>query len=99
MRDTTPHTANEIALPADAPSWARALFKEVRLTRLEMETLREAIGVHVVSRKEAARILGKSTKTLGRWEERGILERVNVSAPGVYYDFERILELKRHMPQ
>lgn len=98
MRDTTPHTTNEIALPADAPSWARALFRELRLTRLEVETLREAMSLHVVSRKEAARILGKSTKTLGRWEERGLLERVNVSAPGVHYDFVRILELKRHMP-
>ena len=63
-----------------------------------MEILREAIGVHTVTRKEAARILGKSTKTLQRWEKRGLLERVAVSAPGVHYDYERILELKRRAP-
>ncbi|MCH8961540.1 MAG: MerR family transcriptional regulator, partial [Bacteroidetes bacterium] len=43
----------------------------------------------------AARLLGKSERTLKRWEERGLLERLNVSAPGVWYDHQAVLNLRR----
>lgn len=86
------------APPHGQPPWADELLRESRRARQEVEGLREAIGVHVVTRKEAARILGKSTKTLQRWEKQGILPRVGVTAPGVHYDYERVLDLKRRAP-
>lgn len=80
------------------PTWAGELLRESRRARQEVAGLREAIGVHVVTRKEAARILGKSTRTLQRWEKAGLLNRVEVTAPGVHYDHQSVLDLKRRTP-
>lgn len=77
------------------PPWVGEILEESRRAREEVEILRESIGVHTVTRKEAARILGKSTKTLKRWEDKGILKRVEVSAPGVHYDYDSVLKLKQ----
>ncbi len=95
MTDRTAHTA---PMPADAPAWAAALFQEIRDNRAEIELLREAVGCHVVSRSQAAVMLGKSEKTLKRMEDRGVLDRANVTAPGIHYDFQTVLNLKRQLP-
>lgn len=98
MTDHSSHIVqaeDSVKLPAGAPVWACLLFRELRRARDEIETLRQMLGVHVVSRKEAARLLGKSERTLKRWEERGLLERLNVSAPGVWYDHQAVLNLRR----
>ena len=87
------HTAPVI--PHDTPSWAAALFQELHLIRLENAALREAVGCHLVSRRQAAAILDRDPKTLRRWEIQNILEPIAVSAPGTWYDHGRILELKR----
>ncbi len=92
------HARNTAPMPADAPAWARALFQQMRDNHVEIELLREAVGCHVVSRRQAAEMLGKSEKTLRRYEDRGLLERVNVTAPGVHYDFQTVLGLKRRLP-
>ena len=94
-KEDPPHTHPVTKSAGQPPSWAGELLQESRRAREEVETLREAIGVHVVTRTEAARILGKSTKTLQRWEKRGLLERVEVSAPGVHYAMDSILRLKQ----
>jgi len=83
----------------DAPPWFAAayavLLQEVRDNRKEIELLREAVGCHVVSRSQAAAMLGKSEKTIKRMEDRGDLPRANVTAPGIHYDFQTVLDLQR----
>ena len=74
------------------------MFQEIRDNRAEIELLREAVGCHVVSRSQAAAMLGKSEKTIKRMEDRGVLPRANVSAPGIHYDFQTVLKLKRALP-
>ena len=77
------------------PPWAGELLQESRRARQEIETLRHAVQLHVISRKEAATLLGVSSKTLQRWERKGILERVAVSSKTVHYAMDSILKLKQ----
>ena len=77
------------------PPWADTLVEESRRAREEVAGLREVIGLHTISRKEAAAMLGVSTKTLQRWEQKGLIERVPVTAPGIFYDFEAIRRLRQ----
>ncbi len=70
------------------------LYEEQRRTRLEIEALRLAIGVHVVSRAGAASILCCSTRTVARYEKRGKLERAVVDRPGAHYFLADVLRLQ-----
>ena len=92
MSDHASHTA---PMPADAPAWARVLFRELHLARVEIEALRASIGLHVVDRREAAEILGCSTKTIGRYEKQGRLPRAHVSKPGAHYFHADVAKLKQ----
>lgn len=82
-------------LPDGAPPWARALFLELCQARREIETLRQALGGHVLTRKEAARLLGCSTKTLQRYEKKGLIEQASVKRPGVHYFLDDVEGLRR----
>ncbi len=77
------------------PPWAGELLQESRRARQEVEGLRDVLGVHTITRKEAAAMLGVSTRTIQRYEKRGLLERLAVSAPGAHYDYESVLRLKQ----
>ncbi len=77
------------------------MFEELHLARLEnertrreIEALRLAVGVHVISRKQAADILGCHTKTVKRYEDRGRLEQAHVNRPGAHYFLDDILKLQ-----
>ena len=91
MSSFEPHTApllngtSTTALPSSAPEWARVLYEEQRRTRLEVEALRRAIAVHVVSRKQAAVMLGCVPKTVARYEKRNLIEPARIDRPGVQY--------------
>ena len=89
-------------MPADTPPWAAPLFQlltqvlvENQRTREDLEALREAMGCHLVTRRQAAAMLGKSEKTIKRLEDRKELRRVNIEAPGIYYDLQQVANLKR----
>lgn len=81
--------------PISEPAWAGEILKESRRARLEMEGLRDVLGLHTVTRQEAAAILGVSPRTLQRWEEKGLIQRLDVSARGVHFDYESVVKLKQ----
>ena len=100
MEPTGQHTAlPEEALPPGAPPWARAFFD--RLSRQladlagEVETLRRAMAPRLVSRREAARMAGVSTRTIQRYEARGLLKRVPTKTGGAFYAYDDVAKLKR----
>ena len=87
------------ALPPDAPPWARVLFEGLSRQMAdiagEVETLRQWIAPRLVSRKEAARIAGVSTRTIQRYEERGLLERAPMKTGAAFYAYDDVARLKR----
>ena len=102
MSSFEPHTApllngTSTVLPSSAPPWARVLFEEVHLARLEIEALRRAIAVHVVSRKQAAVMLGCVPKTVARYEKRKLIEPARVDRPGVHYLHADVVMLARKL--
>ena len=84
----------KIGVYRDITAYA-VLLREIRDNRKEIELLREAVGCNVVTRRQTARMLGKSERTIARMEDRGDLPRANITAPGVWYDFETVLDLQR----
>ena len=80
---------------SSTPQWAGELLQESRRAREEVETLREAISMHVISRKEAASLLNVSTKTVQRWEKQGLIERVAVASKTAHYTMDSVLKLKQ----
>ncbi len=88
--------ANDTApvIPHDAPPWGRALFQELHRLNGKVEALHATLALHVVDRREAAAILGCSTKTVERYEKRKRLPRANVPMRGAHYFRDDVLKLK-----
>ncbi len=86
-------------MPADTPPWARVLFgrlsRQLAETRDEVETLRRMIAPRLVTRKEAARIAGVSSRTIQRYEDRGLIARAPTKGGGALYEYADVARLKR----
>jgi len=72
-----------------------ALFQELRLAREEIEALRQTLDLHVVDQREAARILGCSTKTIYRYQKQDRLPLAHVDKPGPHYFRSDVVKLKK----
>ncbi len=87
------------ALPTDAPPWARVLFdglsRQFAEVAGEVKTLRRWMAPRLVSRREAARIAGVSTRTIQRYEARGLLQRAPTKTGGAFYAYDDVARLKR----
>ncbi len=106
MSDQATHTALPTSLPADAPAWAQQLFARLscqldavtgQLADVtdEVETLRRLIAPRLVTRKEAARIAGVSSRTIQRYEDRGLIARAPTKGGGALYEYADVARLKR----
>ena len=80
------------------------MFEELHLARLEnertrreIEGLRLAIGVHFVSRKQAAAMLGCVPKTVARYEKRKLIDPARIDRPGVHYLHADVVMLARKL--
>ena len=89
------HTALPRSLPADTPAWGRAVFQELHRLNCKIEALHASLALHVVDRREAADILGCSTKTIKRYEKRKRLPRANVPMRGAHYFRSDVLAIKQ----
>ena len=61
----------------------------------EVETLRRLLAQRLVTRKEAARIAGVSSRTIQRYEDRGLIARAPVKGGGAFYEYTDVARLKR----
>ena len=61
----------------------------------EVETLRRLLAPRLVSRREAARIAGCSSRTIQRYEARGLLERAPTKSGDAFYEYTAVAKLKR----
>ena len=95
------HGSHTALLPADAPPWAQVLFdhlsRQLAETRDEVETLRRLLAPRLVTRKEAARIAGVSSRTIQRYEDRGLIARAPTKGGGAFYEYTAVARLKRMM--
>ena len=93
-------------MPADAPAWAQQLYDglsrqladvtdELAETRDEVSTLRRLLAPRLVTRKEAARIAGVSSRTIQRYEDRGLIARAPTKGGEAFYEYTDAAKLKR----
>ena len=82
-------------MPHDAPAWGRALFQEIHRLNGKIEALHASLALHVVDRREAAEILGCSTKTVFRYEQQNRLPRANVPMRSAHYFRSDVLAIKQ----
>ncbi len=92
MIEQSPHTA---PIPHDAPPWARVLFQELHRLNGKIEALHTTLALQVVDRREAAGILGCSTKTVFRYEKQKRLPLANVPMRGAHYFRSDVVKLKQ----
>ena len=108
MSDHATHTALPSSLSAGAPDWARDMYAglscQLAETRAELagmadevETLRRLLAPRLVSRREAARIAGCSSRTIQRYEDRGHIARAPTKGGGAFYAYADVVKLKRMM--
>jgi len=95
-----------LQLSPDTPAWARVAFAGLsrQLAEVndklasatdEVETLRRLLAPRLVSRKEAARLAGVSTRTIQRYEDRGLIARAPTKGGGAFYEYADVARLKR----
>ena len=82
-------------MPSDAPPWAAGLFLEMHRLNNKIDALHATLAMHVVDRREAAEILGCSTKTVFRYEKADRLPRANVPMQGAHYFRSDVLAIKQ----
>ncbi len=61
----------------------------------EVETLRRLLAPRMVNRKEAARIAECSTRSIQRYEDRGLIARAPTKGGGAFYAYTDVAKLKR----
>ena len=55
------------------------------------------LAPRLVTRKEAARIAGVSSRTIQRYEDRGLIARTPTKGGGAFYEYADVVRLKRMM--
>ena len=61
----------------------------------EIEALNRLHAVRFVSRAECARIVGVGKRTIQRYEERGLIDRIPTKSGKVLYEYTDAVKLKR----
>ena len=61
----------------------------------EVETLRRLLAPRLVNRAEAARIADCSTRSIQRYEDRGLIARAPTKGGGAFYEYADVARLKR----